>query len=87
MHLEHTIGKIPVVGCMMLINAGMGPGLFDGVHLLTYADARTMTALVDEVLGPMNSRRIQAMRQRVQAIVLRRHVVTHRAAEMHASLQ
>lgn len=95
LHLNYTIAKvfeIPAAGCLLLINAEMRSllarlGLFDGVHFLSYGDGNSLNALVDRVIDPRNARKIKAMRKRAQALVLWRHIVVHRAAGIHASLQ
>lgn len=95
LHLNYTVAKvfeIPAAGCLLLINAEMTPllvrlGLFEGVHFLTYHDASTLIARVDQLLDPRSAPQINAMRQMAQTITLRRHIVAHRAAEIHANLR
>jgi len=94
LQLNYTVAKIlemPAAGCLLLINGEMTPllarlGFFDSVHFLSYNNASTLIDVVKRVLDPRNARIMHAMRQRAQALVLRRHVVTHRAAEMHSTV-
>lgn len=94
LHLNYTIAKVfemSAAGCLLLINVEMRPvlsrlGFFETVHFLTYQDASTLSDIVGLVLDPRNTQRLDDMRRRAQRIVLRRHIVTHRIAELHVGV-
>jgi hypothetical protein len=97
LHLNYTIAKIfeiPAAGCVLLVNAEMRRllarlGMFDVVHYLAYESASHLRRIVQEaaVLDPQKAPLMDGIRRRAQNLVLRRHLVAHRAAQVDASFE
>lgn len=101
LHLNYTIAKlfeIPAAGCLLLVNAELRPlmaglGMFDAVHYLAYrrgggraSTKKHLRNLVQMLLDPQNAQHVANVRRRAQNLVMRRHMVAHRVAQVDASL-
>jgi hypothetical protein len=96
LHLNYTIAKIfeiPAAGCVLLVNAEMRPllarlGMFDSVHYLAYESGAHLRRLVQQavmVLDLQNAQLMEGIRRRAQQLLMRRHLVAHRVAQVDAS--
>jgi hypothetical protein len=88
---NYTVAKmyeIPATGCLLLVNSEMvpvlrGQGFEPGVHYLPYT-RESLDAVVDGVLDPARRADVDAIRRNGQSLVWARHMVSHRAAVLHA---
>lgn len=89
---NYSVGKvfeIPATGSLLLLNSEMEPtmrglGFAPGTHYLSY-NAKSLDAVVNWVLDARNRAAVDQLRAQGQQLVWARHMVTHRAAVIHAA--
>lgn len=95
------IFEIPAAGCVLLVNVELRHvmarvGMFDSVHYIAYRGGRDLREIArvigrlkedDGALHHLSHNRLDHLRRRAQHLVLWRHLVAHRAAQVDASVR
>lgn len=87
-YLLAKVFEITATGCLLLLHVDMVQqmklqGFSVGNHFLAYHEDRA-DDVIEWILDPQNRAEVDSIRQRGRALTLARHLITHRAAVIHA---